>query len=521
MDRFTGLYSANPGAAINANRTGNQGNLVYPGEAWPVLLRQPARLGPPAFPLTPAYPLSPTLANGDDINIFDPTLVVPSTRSWTLGFQRALSKDMALEVRYVGTRLRNGWATENWNELSLVENGFLNEFQVAQANLRANIAAGRGNTFAFTGAPGTAPLPIYLAYFSGQPASRAGDPSAYTSGNFANAAWLGHLGLYEPDPEDAANDLHASATFRSNALTAGLPANFFVLNPDVDDANITRAVSSTKYDALQVEVRRRLSAGLTLQANYTFARSYEAELDTLRRDRALFLKDDGIPHAFKVNWYYELPLGRGRRFGTNMNPWVNGIVGDWEFSGSGRMQVRDFALNLNNTGPVTVVGMTPDELSDAFEIRVVNDPATGVVTVFNLPQDIIDNTRRAFNTDPTSPTGYSALGVPDGRYIAPASGPGCIAVYPGDCSGIRNLYVRGPLFTRYDFSFKKRFPFGRRASFDLQFDMLNVFDNINFNPQFNPGEGATIFQVTSAYTDINTTFDPGGRIGQIIWRVNW
>jgi hypothetical protein len=27
--------------------------------------------------------------------------------------------------------------------------------------------------------------------------------------------------------------------------------------------------------------------------------------------------------------------------------------------------------------------------------------------------------------------------------------------------------------------------------------------------------------VTSAYTDINTTFDPGGRIGQIHWRINW
>jgi hypothetical protein len=170
---------------------------------------------------------------------------------------------------------------------------------------------------------------------------------------------------------------------------------------------------------------------------------------------------------------------------------------------------------------VRLVGMTQEELSDAFEIRQVTDPATGTFTVFNLPQDIVDNTRRAFNTDPTSATGYSALGVPQGRYIAPESSPGCIAVVPGDCAGIRNLYVRGPLFTRFDLSFKKRFPFARRASFDLQFDMLNVFDNVNFNPQFNPGEGATIFQVTTAYTDINTTYDPGGRIGQIVWRINW
>jgi hypothetical protein len=50
IDRFTGLYSANPGAAINANRTANQLNLVYPGETWPLLLSQPNRLGRRRFP---------------------------------------------------------------------------------------------------------------------------------------------------------------------------------------------------------------------------------------------------------------------------------------------------------------------------------------------------------------------------------------------------------------------------------------------------------------------------------------
>ena len=51
-----------------------------------------------------------------------------------------------------------------------------------------------------------------------------------------------------------------------------------------------------------------------------------------------------------------------------------------------------------------------------------------------------------------------------------------------------------------------------------------MFDNINFNhsvePQHQPTSTDT-FRVTSAYTDINTTFDPGGRIGQLVWRVNW
>jgi hypothetical protein len=522
MDRFTGLYGANPGAAINTNRTGNLNNLVLPGESWPVLLSQTSRLGPPPIPTTPAYPLSPSFAAGDDVNIFDPRIRVPSTRSWSIGFQRALSRDSAVDIRYVGTRLVGGWATENWNEINVYENGFLNEFKVAQANLRAHVLAGCGTTgnpacsFAYRGpGTGTSPLPIYLAYFSGTSASRASDPSAYTASQFSNSAWTGHLGMYEPDPLDAGNDLNQNTTFRANAVKAGLPANFFVLNPDVDDANITVNAARTKYDALQIDYRRRLARGLTISANYTYAKTFETDLDTLRRDRAMILADDGVPHAFKLTWYYELPVGRGKRFGADINPWLNGVIGNWEFSGTGRMQVRDFRVE-----GMRLVGMTADELKDAFEIRVERS-AAGTLTVFNLPQDIIDNTRRAFNSDPTSPTHFSADGVPTGRHIAPPSMPGCVQVVTGDCGEPHNLYVRSPLFTRFDFSFRKRFPIVKQFTFDVQLDLLNAFDNVNFNSQFNPGGGATVFQVTSGYTDINTTFDPGGRIGQIVLRVNF
>jgi hypothetical protein len=47
----------------------------------------------------------------------------------------------------------------------------------------------------------------------------------------------------------------------------------------------------------------------------------------------------------------------------------------------------------------------------------------GTATVFILPDDILQNTVRAFSVSATSPTGYSALGAPTGRDIAPANGP--------------------------------------------------------------------------------------------------
>jgi hypothetical protein len=58
-------------------------------------------------------------------------------------------------------------------------------------------------------------------------------------------------------------------------------------------------------------------------------------------------------------------------------------------------------------------------------------------------------------------------------------------------------------------------------SLEMRIDLLNLFDHVNFTQVANPGSGATIFQVTSGYTDASNTYDPGGRIGQLMIRFNW
>jgi hypothetical protein len=526
MDRFTGIYGNNPGGTTGANRNVNNGNLVYAGEGWPVLLRDESRLGPPAtcpdgvvsaacVPRAPAYPIIATVSNS--LSIFDPELHLPTTRSWTIGFQRSLTRDSAIEVRYVGNRNMDAWVTENWNERNIIENGFLAEFQAAQANLLANMAAGRGANFRYYGAnTGTSPLPTYLAYFAGINPDRAGDPSAYTNvAAFANTSWTGHLGLYEPDPRDAANDLHNDATLRGNAIRAGLAPNFFVMNPAIGNANILRAAGGSKYHSLQLEYRRRLSQGLLVNASYTFARRIATSLVTIHEPR-FFVEDDGVPHAIRLNWTYELPIGRGRRFGSDMNRVVDLVAGGWELSGTSRMQVQNFRAD-----GVRLVGMSKDELQKEFKVRITRN-AIGNVVVLMMPEDIILNTRRAFSTDPTSATGFSSLGVPEGRYIAPASHDGCIALYPGDCGTPRQILINGPWFVRFDIRATKRVPIKGRMTGEISVEFMNLFDNINFNPNFNPGGGANIFQVTSAYRDTGVDVnDPGGRIGQIVWRVTW
>jgi len=191
-------------------------------------------------------------------------------------------------------------------------------------------------------------------------------------------------------------------------------------------------------------------------------------------------------------------------------------VGGWSFNGVGRIQAVPV-----NFGNVRLVGMTKDDVQKMFKFDIRVDPATGLQTVYTMPDDVILNTRRAFSISTTTANGYStSLGDPVGRYFAPANTATCIQLKAGDCAP-RTLLIRAPFFTRFDIGLSKRFPISGRTNFEFRVDVLNLFDNINFNPVANPGSGATIFQTGSAYTDASNTFDPGGRLGQLSLRVNW
>jgi hypothetical protein len=518
IDRFTANAGSNPGGTVNVQRDLTTGYpLVLPGESYPVLFSQRSRLAPPSYPQEPIHPIAATTANS--VNIFpqDRHLTTPRVQSYSFGLQRSIGRDMAFEIRYVGNRNTNTWAEEDWNERSVFASGFYDEFLKAQRNITANIAAGLGNRgFAYTGAPGTSPLPIHLAYMNGS--AQLNNPAAYAHANFTNSTFINRFSQLRPLVTGALNAID-TAQFRTNALNAGLPRNLIVMNPMVSGTFVVQDDNWTKYDSLQVELRRRFTQGLLVGANYTYGIKKQSLLTTLARDRVeVDISDDrNSPHAFKMNWTYELPIGRGRRFATDVHPIVHGIIGDWEFSGAGIVKTDRYRI----TG-VKAEGMSVDDFAKEFRISIERN-AAGNTVVYSMPEDIRRNTTAAFNVDPTTPTGYSvALGVPTGRYLRPASDANCVAIYRYDC-GAADLNLNGPLFSRWDMRLKKRFPLGGRVNFELMAEVLNVFDTINFNHAtgISNTDPVDTFRVTSAYTDVNTTFDPGGRVGQLVWRLNW
>ncbi len=303
---------------------------------------------------------------------------------------------------------------------------------------------------------------------------------------------------------------------------------------------------------MTIELRRRLSKGVLANFNYTFSKAQGNEYvsssiaflqpATIRNTWLNKVSSPfDIRSSLKGSFIGELPFGRGRHFGSNLHGIWNGLAGDWTINGTVRIS-SGVPLNLGN---VQLFGMTSKELEKAIQIRKTADRK-----VFWLPQEIVDNTRRAFNTcvpgtanctangyGTATLSGGLAGGDPTGQYIAPP-GDNCLSTFTGQC-GFTQLIVHGPRFTRVDLGIEKKLRFSETKDLEFRFEFLNFFNNINFrlgsynNDVVNIGGSNTdiptytlsgfgqLLGSNTAYRDVSTTNDPGGRVGQIVVRFNF
>jgi hypothetical protein len=540
----TNTLGINPGGALSASRSSTLGNMTIG-----TLFRTPGNpnITPAPFPSTPSYPL--TLTAADNAVAFDPNLKTGLVDSWTVGYQRELDKNTVVEFRYVGNRGKDMYHYYVLNELNTIENGFASEYKLAQANLLANIAAGRGNTFAYFGAgTGTAPLPIFQAYFRG-----VGDPNnaaLYTSTQYTATANLTALSINNPNVLGLAATLRNDATRRANALAAGRPANFFDNCPTtigfcfiVDNGEVS------SYDAGVVELRRRLSNGLRIQASYVYAKAFTNAYAGATSLGAVGVADQNnnssvtlrnpdldhsesqvdLRHAFKFDATYDLPFGKGRQFAGNSGWGLNALIGGWSIAPVLRWQSGSPILTEN----VQIIGMTRKELQKAINVykdtAFTNTALTGGVAtaVTFLPVDIIENTIKAFSV---TPTGYT-FGAPTGRFLAPAGYGNCQARFAGEC-GFRKLVLYGPSFFKLDAALIKKIQFDEKRNIELRATFFDVLNKTNWriggwtSNVSNLAVGGSAFGQLSnasgnAYQDPFGSNDPGGRIIDLSFRFNF
>jgi Carboxypeptidase regulatory-like domain len=461
----------------------------------------PALSSTSPIPFQPIIQESSQTFEGVTLSTFNPNIKQPYVESWSFGIQRKLSPNNVLEARYVGNVAKDQWLTENFNEVNIFENGFLTNFQAAQANL----AASGGTTF-----QGPNPTPIFDQAFQ-----TSGLASNYTSGQFIHYLNTGQAGAFAS--QLAGNPTYLcsliGATFSPCAAqgipgTGAYPINFFQENPYAAGNGILEMTNAgfSNYNALQVEFRQNTNHGMQFDANYTLSKSLGTSVQgstapgyyggrgnsaggfyTLRnKGLNYFPSAFDVRNVFHASGTYDFPFGHGKAF-LNQSKIANSIVGGWTIgaivtwqSGEPHLLTGGTSTFNGNDSGVTLTGVTPSQLQHQLRARRV--PGKSYVSFFD-PKYINQSNGEA-NT----------------AYISPASTPGQFG---------RLLWLHDPSDFNTDLSLTKLVPIKSSINLKLQGVFLNAFNHVSW-VGMDTGVQDSTFGTTSSTYEGGSLYQSGG-----------
>jgi hypothetical protein len=242
-------------------------------------------------------------------------------------------------------------------------------------------------------------------------------------------------------------------------------------------------VGRSSFHGGTLTVRRALQNGFSFDFNYTLSHSldYSSAAESGAGNGGAIVQDSFNPRAFRgssdfdsrhqinANGLYMLPFGKGKKFFSNANGFMNNVVGGWEFS----MLMR-YRSGLPTT--ITNGGYFPTNyLSSSIAII------------------------RPGSSAPESGVGFDQRGVPsifrNTNAINSFAGQ-----FPGTTGTRAILRLAG--MTNFDINMAKRFflPF-EGHSLQFRVEAFNAFNNVNFfNPSLSLTTPATFGQFQSAMT---------------------
>jgi hypothetical protein len=378
----------------------------------------------------------------------DPNLRTPYVQQWSLGIQREI-KGTILEARYVGNHSTKVFRSFDLNPVIIRENGFLDDFKRAQANGNlARQATGVFNPSYNPNIPGSQPLSVFPNLVAGGLLTNPLVGNLIETGQAGELAYRYHF-----------NQLNGPVVFYRNPISlASLTIN--------NHSNVT-------YNALQIDVTRRMRQGIQFQTNYTYARilsdsngvaahRFEEFRDSsnTKIDRARPSFD--ITHAIKGNAIYDLPIGSGQWLD---HPRLNPLLGGWAVSGimlwqsgnpfsilSGRGTLTPLYRSAGNTAAST---LTKSELDELLQLRMTpNGP-------FFVAASAIGSDGRAV--------------APEGR--SPFSGQAFLHAPPGEIGSLQRRWFSGPWTFNIDFALLKQMRLAEGHSLEFRVEALNLFNN--------------------------------------------
>lgn len=245
---------------------------------------------------------------------------------------------------------------------------------------------------------------------------------------------------------------------------------------------------SDNYNALQMALSRRFNTGLTLNAQYTFSRSFgntagsneartSAQLDNFEADRGYNNFD--VRHTFNFSAIYSLPIGAGRKF--DLGNVGNFLLGGWDVGG---------IVNARSGLPIEVLVVRPDVVIQctnpaagctANEVRALpgtinaaNPLPAGFTAVVNTPGGGASRNVRRPNLIP----GINPYLNNDRSILNPAA---FSIPAPGEFGNLPRNALRGPNFKQFDLVLAKRFRVNETAYVEFRTEVFNIFNMTNFS----------------------------------------
>jgi hypothetical protein len=158
------------------------------------------------------------------------------------------------------------------------------------------------------------------------------------------AAYVGQNNDHLMVPVNASQGvLNPNGTVSPSPYLAGNPT--LAADGPTDKLTITDGIQN--YNALQVSFQKRLGNGLEFQANYTWSKcltdsigyyggygqgggNYYYWQNTYDAHTYYGNCYYDVPQAFNGYVTYDIPFGRGRMYGKDLNRFVNAAIGDWQ-----------------------------------------------------------------------------------------------------------------------------------------------------------------------------------------------
>jgi Carboxypeptidase regulatory-like domain len=460
-----------------------------------------ARLGavpaimPPRFGLPRTFAQNNAIANNfGPIFAIDPNYQIARSNEYSFGIQREIGGGTAVEIRYVGGFSNNLPRGLDINNFDMISNGFLADFIRARNNLLLT------NNAACTAAqnPGCQPLTVF--------------PN-FVAGGLVNNPVVSNI-IRNGEPQ----------TLLLTYVNAGLQGSV-KLRPNENGGviSILENGGGYNYHGLQAEVRRRLSKGLYLQANYTFQKTltnatgtdqfkFNTNLDNARPELEYARADYDQTHVFNFNGIYELPFGRGKRW-LDRGGWINRAIGGFQLTS---------ILNLASGAPITFVDargtfnrvsrsarQTPQTSLSKGEVKDLIGIYRTPCGVFFINPAVINR-----NLQTCQGTGRGAEGLGS----TPFAGQVFFNNGPGQTGALERAFVNGPAFVGWDASIIKNIQLTETSRLQLRVEAFNLLNRTNFGVTGAQQSGAGgIYDINSAnFGRLTTTFAP--RILQLAGR---